>query len=293
MLAEDATDVNMVSYKLGISSFCLLKMLPMSIWPPTSWESHCVAVRRGHIELVEVYLGRCDLDVNAADCLGLTALLTAAYGDRVGILRVLIGSPMNVDIDCKAGDEFGWTLLHMAADKGNCDIATLLLPNIEDINVRSNYGSTALHCASQRRYIDVVRVLLKHSNIDVNASNSNRHTPLHRASHKGHDNVVAALLVYQSTSVKSSISEFATDLERAKVNAVNKYGNTPLHGACKTNRIDVERTLLSSESIDIDTWRNPSRFGAHERTYCDCGAAGCYVLRATITVGQRQIVLLN
>jgi ankyrin repeat protein len=74
-----------------------------------------------------------------------------------------------------------------------------------DINVRSNYGQTALSIAAERGYIDIVTLLLSHPSIDVNAQDLDRQTALGWAIYNGRDQVVALLL--QDPSVRTDMMD--------------------------------------------------------------------------------------
>jgi len=54
----------------------------------------------------------------------------------------------------------------LAASHGRCDMVELLLAAGADVNARDEDGSTALMCACEHGYIDIVQMLLSHPQCD-------------------------------------------------------------------------------------------------------------------------------
>ena len=86
-------------------------------------------------------------------------------------------------------DTSGQTLLHWAAEKGQKNVAELLLANGADVNAEDsgitidpdnglNGGYTPLHLAAKNGHKDVAELLLAHA-AEVNARNKKSETPLH------------------------------------------------------------------------------------------------------------------
>jgi ankyrin repeat protein len=75
-----------------------------------------------------------DVDINAKDPMGLTALDYATIAGDVGTMRRLIKK--GADIHCV--DQYGMTLLHRAVLTNNAERIEVLLAEGEDINVRTN-----------------------------------------------------------------------------------------------------------------------------------------------------------
>jgi ankyrin repeat protein len=102
-----------------------------------------------------------------------------------------------------------------AAKKGDLDQLKALLKNDKTLlDTRDTDGSTALHCATWKGHLEVVKFLLK-AGADVHAHNSNDHwgtTPLHAAAHANQTAIVQLLID-----------------AGADVNAKDMNGKTPLH----------------------------------------------------------------
>ena len=90
------------------------------------------------------------------------------------------------------------TLLHVLCERGLGEIAQRFLvahPNI-DISPRDTWGRTALHVASRRGLLDVVKSLLVRDPSQVAVNDNEDVTPLHLAAEGGHSDVVKELLEY-------------------------------------------------------------------------------------------------
>ncbi|HME41929.1 MAG TPA: ankyrin repeat domain-containing protein, partial [Syntrophorhabdales bacterium] len=99
-------------------------------------------------------------DVNAANHMGETALLTSAWGGTgrgdVSIAKALIASGANVN----ASDVLGVTPLMAVSAFGNVEFALVLLDAGADVNAQDVHGYTALHIAALHGHTAIVRALL-------------------------------------------------------------------------------------------------------------------------------------
>jgi len=99
-------------------------------------------------------------DVNAANHMGETALLTSAWGGTgrgdVSIAKALISRGANVN----ATDVLGVTPLMAVSAFGNAEFALLLLDAGADVNAQDIHGYTALHIASFHGHTAIVHALL-------------------------------------------------------------------------------------------------------------------------------------
>ena len=87
------------------------------------------------------------VNINAADNDGETALMEAADGRNVEVVRVLIANGANVN----AADEDGETALMIAADDGTAETVRLLIEAGANVNARDEDGETALDKAIDER----------------------------------------------------------------------------------------------------------------------------------------------
>lgn len=123
-----------------------------------------------------------DVDINAADQDGLTALHKAITCKKQAIINYLLRE----SVDPFVRDKDGATLMHYAVRTASSQIIkTLLLHNV-DINLQDNDGWTPLHLAVQARRTDVVRLLLM-KGADKTLKNKDGLTPLELCLYSGKD----------------------------------------------------------------------------------------------------------
>ncbi len=111
------------------------------------------AARGGDAEL-KALLSK-GVNINATDNDGETALMEAADGRNVELVRVLIANGANVN----AADEDGETALMIAADEGRAEIVRLLIEAGANVNARDEDGETALDKAVDERNYKAAELL--------------------------------------------------------------------------------------------------------------------------------------
>lgn len=184
------------------------------------------AVTAGSLSEVERILQMPDIDVNAMDSVGLTALLLATMCNRkdVAILLLVAGAEVDttgerrltplqaaayqgleamVAVLLEAGAEInnvkgGKTALALACEEGRCGVVKLLLDAGADIELRDVWGP--LHVAAMNGRVDVTKQLID-AGADVNVRGFGAlpdlregWTPLHIASNSGHCDCLKILL---------------------------------------------------------------------------------------------------
>lgn len=115
-----------------------------------------------------------------------------------------------------------------------------LLKEGADVNVRNDFGATALIMASQAGYIEIVKILLDAS-ADVNSTSKDM-TALFLASQQGYTEIVGLLLG-----------------AGADVNVKNEEGLTALYKASQKGHLEIVKLLLS---VDANTNYSPSIHGS-------------------------------
>jgi ankyrin repeat protein len=120
-----------------------------------------------------------------------------------------------------------------AAKRGDTESVMQLVAADRDLlEARDLDGSTPLHCASWKGYVETVRALLD-AGADINDYNQNSHwgtTPLHAAAH-GNQRAVAELLVSRGANLR----------------AKNLHGRTPLEETAVHNARAVAKLLTQAE----------------------------------------------
>lgn len=84
------------------------------------------------------------------------------------------------NVDVNATNDFGCTALYYAASRGQEGIVRLLLEKGAQVGTADQYEETALHLAATRGYLGVTRLLLDHG-AQVDVANHKNETALHQA----------------------------------------------------------------------------------------------------------------
>ncbi len=165
----------------------------------------------------------------------------------------------------RAVDETGRTALHWACRGVDLEVVKALVEKGADVNARDAAAVTPLHSAASRGHRDAVEFLIAHG-ARVEAAMSGGSTPLHLAAAKGHRDVAAILLDRnapldvpddtEDTPLLAAAREGKWDVVEliagrtpaARVDVLNRPdfdGNTALHLACGSGRLDSVKVLLA------------------------------------------------
>ena len=260
------------------------------------------AVLKNNVDCVRQLVATAGIDVNATNPAGYTPLITAAKLGFSECVRVLLESS-DLLVNEVAWDN--WTALHYAANGGYWECVQLLL-EVDGINANARAfdgglplslavysghqksvallsavkgtevntifeGCSSLNRAAQQGYLQIIRLLLKVTDIDVNSVDDQGWTPLHKAVGANHPQCVKALLeapgidVNRVTSQGHSALNIAAQrgfcqclqlLLEVKTIQVNQasciYGLTALHDAAAKEQLDCLRVLLATPGIDVN-----------------------------------------
>jgi ankyrin repeat protein len=131
------------------------------------------------------------------------------------------------DVNAALGD--GMTGLHWSADRGDDEIASLLLSAGAQVESITRLGAyRPLHLAAKGGHADVVRELLEAGALPNPGTTTGVVTPLHLAAASGSASSVALLL------------EYGADVDRGET----AWGQTPLMFAAAAGRVETIRALL-------------------------------------------------
>jgi ankyrin repeat protein len=172
------------------------------------------AAERGDVATVKALLKE-GADVNAAQGDGMSALHWAADRGNAELAGLLIYAGANTSAQTRIGQ---YTPLHLAAKNGSAAVASALLKAGADVNVRStNSGVTPLHLAASSGSAETVKVLAD-AKADVNArENEAGQTPLIFAAGLNRVEAIKALL---AAGADASISTKVIDI--AKFSALDR-----------------------------------------------------------------------
>ena len=229
---------------LGIANI-VTAVLDMKEWDVNA--ADCVgstaltwATRRGQEEVIKVLLEREDINPNIADTQdGRTPLTLAAESGFEGVLKILLERE---DVNPNHPDtKFSRTPLSWAAENGHEGVVKILLER-EDVNPNTadtEYGRTPLSWAAQSGHSGVVKILLEREDVNPNTADTKYgRTPLSWAAENGHSGVVKILL----------------EQEDVNPNATHTYyDQTPLLWAAQNGHSGVVKILLEREDVNPNT----------------------------------------
>lgn len=201
------------------------------------------AVEGKNIAVAHSLLQDKDIDVNAAQGDGSTALHWAAYWDDAALVQTLLDK----GADAEALTRLGATPLYLAAANGNAAVLQLLLAagaNPNDTVLQ--YEETPLMFAARSGSEEAVKVLLD-AGADIEARDSYRGaTPLLFAAEQDHADVVA-LLLERGANPNARTRTVVTESRRGP--SAPTGGLTALMLAARENGIETTRVLLKHHAL--------------------------------------------
>jgi len=190
----------------------------------------------GIVGVVSTILEMKEWDVNAYDCLGMTALTWASFRGHEEVVKKLLErediNPDQADTRCCR------TPLSWAAENGHEGVVKMLLQR-DDVNPdrASKSGRTPLSWAASNGHEGVVKMLLHRDDVNPDRASKSGRPPLSWAASNGHEGVVKMLL------------------ERDDVNpdlADTYYGRTPLSWAAENGHEGVVKMLVQRDDVNPD-----------------------------------------
>jgi ankyrin repeat protein len=146
------------------------------------------AARVGAVRRVQVLLRPREVDVDAEDERGCTALIHASAAGQTESARLLLDKGASVN----SADVHGWRVLHFASVAGHASVARLLLDGDAEVD-EGERTDQPLHLACEHGHQRVVEMLLD-AGADEGASDTKLRTPFCRAVQRGHLALVTFLL---------------------------------------------------------------------------------------------------
>ena len=186
-----------------------------------------------HFKVVGVSV--CALLTWAAAPLDAQIAEAAMRGDVAGVRALIEG---NADVNAALGD--GMTALHWSAERGDSEVASLLLSAGAQVESTTRLGAyRPLHLAAKGGHTYVVRELLQAGATPNPGTTTGDVTPLHLAAASGSASSVAVLI------------EYGAEVDRAET----AWGQTPLMFAAAAGRVQAIRALLDGGAA-IDSRAN-------------------------------------
>lgn len=201
------------------------------------------------------------MDVPAGNDLN-PQLIEAARNGEIEQVRQLLTE--NVDVNAK--DAGGRTALFFAARNGSRDICELLLTNKADVNAKSNGGFTPLMAAIRCNQRDVCELLLA-MNADVNAKNNNGETALLFAADSYNLEICKLLINAMIKPTKDQIKRVVALLGIAKkrqIGALNAMPRDVVKLIGREQYNDLRRLNKPDAEVEIDRIPNNMNAMKHE-----------------------------
>ena len=242
-----------------------------------------LAARKGHEEVVNILLGREEVDPDKPDDIGRTPLSYAAQEGHEGVVKTLLRLE---GVDPARPDMFGGTPLLHAAEHGRVSVLEILLGREEvDSDKPDISGQTPLSHAAERGQVGVLEILLEREEVDPDKPDMFDRTPLSYAAHRGWEAAVAILLeraevdpdkpddrgqtplLYAASSVAyngylpehGEVVKILLKREEVNPDRPDDDGRTPLSHAAKGGRTGVVKILLGREEVNPDRRDNDGR----------------------------------
>ncbi|CAG2241732.1 unnamed protein product [Mytilus edulis] len=197
--------------------------------------------------IIELFLKRkMDFNLDTWDRLGRTGLHYAVFGKNLKAIKLLRKTEMNINKQ----DEHKNTAIHNAYQCFQIEIVNELLRNAEcDINLSDETGKSILHIACERNDISMLRTLLR-KDCAINAQDGHARTPMHIAMSANYTDIFTLLV------------------NKSDLNAKYMNGWTPLHIACREQRVSAVNILLQAAcdvNIQDNTGKTPLHIAAGEK----------------------------
>ena len=175
------------------------------------------------LAVLAVCLASADVDVNAVEPDGSTALLWAAYKDDLAGADKLIRAGANVN----AANDLGVTPLWAASQNGSASMVKRLLDAHANPNLALLAGETPVMVAARSGYSEIVEMLLANG-ANPNAHGARGQTALMWAVAEKHSDVVKALLAH-GVDIQAR-SDVWTDVMAVPPHSILAYNKAIPHG---------------------------------------------------------------
>lgn len=256
-------------------------------------ESFLVIIKQDDVQALQKFIRDHRYEVAAIRCQdGLTPLLAIVRQSPQSRVLDFIESILQVpDIDINAADKSGRTALHNACCKGLLNVAERLIQKGAQIDACDNESATPLHLAVQKHHPAVVKLLIT-KNANPNAATfkagtsttmaKGGRTPLHLAAADGDEKIMKILLSARHINLSprdycsgltplheaclkcdsncddrddekhAAVAQLLID-SGADINATTEEKYTPLHLAASSGRVSIVAKLMRAGA-------DPSRY---------------------------------
>ena len=252
------------------------------------------AAQEGDLPWLQTFLKCPQVDINLSDKYGFTPLYLASREGHLRVVEMFLENP-RTDVNIEVYFE---NALMVASERGHPGVVELLLKNSKiDVNkLNTRNSKSALIVAAEEGHAIVVSLLLRHDQVDTNKVDTFGESAIHKASWKGYLRVLKLLLRCKETKVSEQLKReglrhvaeavdwretllqigqtccfnIKEGLLRAAwngdfrairgllqctdsdINAVDRKGRPPLYLASWRGHIQAVAVLLSDPRIDVN-----------------------------------------
>lgn len=236
-------------------------------WSKQSTLSH--AAENGHLAVVELLVGRVDVQPDSRECLGQSPLSRAAENGHLAVVELLV--PRD-DVQADSRDNNSQSPLTRAAENGHLAVVEMLVGRGDvQADSRDKCGRSPLSRAAKNGHLAVVELLVSRNDVQSNSSDRMGLTPLSHASLNGHIAVVQLLVAREDVQAdsrdccnQSPLSHAANNGHLAVVqllvgrndvqaDSMDNYGQSPLFRAADMGHLAVVELLVGREDIQADS----------------------------------------
>ena len=221
--------------------------------------------------MITLYNFTAGADVNLADGMGRTPLISAAIDGAAHMCRVLVESS-NGAIDVDAADANGCTALMAAAGCGHADLVAQLIEHGADVNTVDVDGRSVLTIGAHAGQTRVVEQLVNVYGLDEYHADNAGTLPVHYAAAQPHADCLRALIEHNPSTitacdggnnrqplyiavVESHAANVRVLLAHASVVQVDCQthdGDTPLRAALLNEQAEIVDLLLEAgAAVDV------------------------------------------
>ena len=188
------------------------------------------AADKGHEAVVRLLLEQPRIVPSPMTNSGFSPLIQTIFGSHTDIIRLFLARP---DVNPNEADKtYNQTPLWMAATCNDGEYVRIFLSRKEkdlDLDAPSRFGETALGRCARQGYLAAGKLLIE-AGANINKPNEDGQTPLSAAAATGQELMVETLLACPGISV-----DVADTIK----------GHTPLHRACDANQTKCVKLLLA------------------------------------------------
>jgi ankyrin repeat protein len=201
------------------------------------------AIDYGRLDTVKLLLKH-NADYKFRDILGRTILHAAAVNDKARVLRHILETCKDLDVDTQ-GDQ-GETALHDAARHGYIATVKVLLKFGARSDIKTKAGFTPVRLACEGGWTDILDALRKAREKELRSDKKLETESIRKADTFEHVSETSLATAVQFDSVKA----LRTRVKQATLEELNKatwdFNLTPLHCACEVPRLEVVEMLLEA-----------------------------------------------